>query len=104
MRNTINYTIRGQKLRKFSLFLKILNLFNKKPFKTHKTPPQSMALAGSNFTLHHSETLDYGKGNLMVKFVSTPGTEVNVIVPPWASTARRTIERPKPVPLISEFV
>ena len=40
-------------------------------------------------------------GTVMRNLVSRPGTEVTLIEPPWASMARLTMERPRPVPLIS---
>ncbi len=41
------------------------------------------------------------RGTVMRNLVSLPGTEVTLIDPPCASTARLTMDRPRPVPLIS---
>lgn len=39
-------------------------------------------------------------GHLIENVVKTPGSDFTVIVPPWASIACFTMERPRPVPFI----
>ena len=49
--------------------------------------------------MSHLNFRDYFAGQVMVKVVSMPGVDVAVMVPPWASMACLTMERPRPVPL-----
>lgn len=56
---------------------------------------------GPGALLDIPQMLISGWGRLIRNFVSRPGVDETVMVPPCASTARFTIERPRPVPLMS---
>ena len=61
----------------------------------------SEASAPSPPTRCDQRAYDSCRGSVISKLVRTPGAEWQVMVPPWASMARLTMDRPRPVPLIS---